>query len=136
MLLYFLLSDLTMASLSAYIKKTDCFAENRMSFSLYRLKVVTTILLRFYIIHLQMFVNISHCTIAISHTSGKQKIKKILLNYLDSMPYVSEPLRKDLRHQIWKALLRLGHSVPCLEKHRNHSINRPYCCFKGSVRRA
>ncbi|KAF7840106.1 BTB/POZ domain-containing protein [Senna tora] len=39
------------------------------------------------------------------------------------MASVSEPLRNDRRHQIWNALLRFGHSVPCLEKYRNHSMN-------------
>lgn len=49
------------------------------------------------------------------------------------MAKVSDPLRNDLRHHIWNALLRLGHSVPCFEKQRNHSMNNEYCSFKGRV---
>lgn len=75
--------------------------------------------------------------IATLHRSPKKEEKLTKKSsYLDSIAWLSEPFKKDLRHQIWKALLRLGHSVPCLEKHLNHSMNNAYWCFKGSVRRA
>lgn len=63
-----------------------------------------------------------------------EKWKKNQFVYLDSIAQVSDPLINDLRHQIWNALLRLGHAVPCLEKQQNHSTNSVYCSFKGSVR--
>lgn len=80
-----------------------------------------------------MFHNLSNlCQWDFTHNTST-----IMMNtedYLDSKLLVSETRKNDLRHQIWKDLLRLGHSVPCLEKHRNHSINNTYCCFSGSVR--